>query len=718
MAEIPNDTGANLRRRAMETLDPEVALLLSGVPFNDLRQVHELEVHQIELELQNEELHQAQRDLEVRNNELLRSQKMQSHYFDLFDLAPAGYLTIGANDLIQEANLAAATMLGATKPALLQKALAGFFLPGDLELFTLNRNRVVESGALLTWEMRMRPAGRAPFWAQLQAIPAYGGNYLVTFSDISERKGAEAALNENQQLFHFTIDGLSAHICVIDAQGRIVITNRAWDRFAATNDLKEGTCGIGSNYFAACNSFGADDPAVNATVSGIKSVLVGTGLEYVTEYPCHSPDEERWFSCKVNPIDISGVKYAVIAHEDITQRKQTELLLQKNQELLTAVIDGTSDAVFAKDVEGRYILFNNAAARMSGKSIGEILGYDDRALLPEDDARAVMEVDREIRASGAARTIERTHVSATGETIFSRGVKKPLRDAQGAIIGVFCMSHDITEARRAEDEIQELNRSLEMRITHAVDELRLKDQMLVRQDRQAALGEMINNIAHQWRQPLATLGMIVQRAHAVGTREVLTADYLNEFKVSAMRQIRYMYETIDEFRDFYQRGKERVPFSPLSCINDAVKLFRPQLTSSVISVQIISGNYCQQRVDGFSNEFKQVILNLLGNARDAILERRENGDEPEEGRIVVQFSLDGEGAVTIDFSDNGCGIPAANAAQLFVPYFTTKEATGGTGIGLYMSRMIIEKALGGSIDPIAGVEGATFRIKLPLEKSA
>lgn len=718
MFKMPINTGTNLRRRAMETLDPDAASLLSDVPFYELRQLHELEIHQIELELQNEELRQAQRDLEMRYNELLRSQKMQSHYFDLFDLAPVGYLAIGKNGLIQEANLGAAAMLSVTKPALLQQALVGFFRPNDLELFTLHRNRVIESGALLTWEMRMLPAGGAPFWAQLQATPAHGGDYLVTFFDISERKRAEVALNENQQLFHSTIDGLSAHICVIDARGRIVITNRAWDSFGSANEMDEGTFGIGTDYFAACNTSGEEGPAVNAIISGIRSVLAGTCLEYVTEYRCNSPDEKRWFCCKVNPLDISGVQYAVIAHENITKRKQTELLLLKNQDLLTAVIDGTSDAVFAKDVEGRYILFNNAAARMSGKSVGEILGNDDRVLFPADEARAVMEIDREIMASGEARDIERTHVSATGETICSRGVKKPLRDAQGGIVGVFCISHDDTEARCAEDEILELNRSLEVRIAHAVDDLRLKDLMLVRQDRQAALGEMISNIAHQWRQPLATLGMIVQRVHAVGTREVLTADYLDEFKVSAMRQVRYMSDTIDEFRDFYQLGKEKVPFSPLNCINDAVSLFRPQLTSSVISVQIFSGDYCQQRVDGFSNEFKQVILNLLGNARDAILERRENGGEPEEGRIAIHLALSGEGAVTIDINDNGCGIPAGNAAQLFVPYFTTKEASGGSGIGLYMSRMIIAKALGGSLDPVEGVEGATFRIKLPLEKLA
>jgi signal transduction histidine kinase len=233
------------------------------------------------------------------------------------------------------------------------------------------------------------------------------------------------------------------------------------------------------------------------------------------------------------------------------------------------------------------------------------------------------------------------------------------------------------------------------------------------------MGEVVCAIAHQWRQPLATLGMIVQRAHAVGTmQEGLTADYLDEFKANAMRQIRYMSDTIEEFRGFYRPEKEKAPFSPLNCINDSVRLFEPQFTSSNIAVNVDCRGCESKLVDGSSNEFKQVILNLLGNARDAILENRNVKGAPEQGRISVRISVNTKNSISIDVSDNGCGIPPDIAPHILDPYFTTKEKSGGTGLGLYMSRTIVEKSLGGSLRPVQSHEGATFRIELPLRKTS
>jgi signal transduction histidine kinase len=123
-------------------------------------------------------------------------------------------------------------------------------------------------------------------------------------------------------------------------------------------------------------------------------------------------------------------------------------------------------------------------------------------------------------------------------------------------------------------------------------------------------------------------------------------------------------------------------------------------------------------VDGSSNEFKQVILNLLGNARDAILENRNVKGAPEQGRISVRISVNTKNSISIDVSDNGCGIPPDIAPHILDPYFTTKEKSGGTGLGLYMSRTIVEKSLGGSLRPVQSHEGATFRIELPLRKTS
>jgi signal transduction histidine kinase len=123
-------------------------------------------------------------------------------------------------------------------------------------------------------------------------------------------------------------------------------------------------------------------------------------------------------------------------------------------------------------------------------------------------------------------------------------------------------------------------------------------------------------------------------------------------------------------------------------------------------------------VYGVPNEFKQVVLNLLSNARDAILARRSANKGPEEGTIGVSIYSGKKNSVIIDFSDNGCGIPADAAPRIFDPYFTTKEESGGTGIGLYMSRMIVEDSLGGRLRLVKGKGGTLFRIELPQKEIA
>lgn len=236
------------------------------------------------------------------------------------------------------------------------------------------------------------------------------------------------------------------------------------------------------------------------------------------------------------------------------------------------------------------------------------------------------------------------------------------------------------------------------------------------QSRLIAMRDLISAIAHQWRQPLATLGMIIQRTHAIGTTREITPEYLDEFKTNAMRQVRYMSETIDEFRDFYSPDKQKVLFSPLSCINDAVRLLDAQFTNNGITVSVQYDGSGELLVIGIPNEFKQVVLNLLGNARDAIHDSRTTSGGPVQGRIEVRISAQGNNAMIIDIGDNGCGIPDDIAARIFAPHFTTKKESGGTGIGLYMSRMIVEESLRGDLRLLRRDHGAAFRIELPLEK--
>lgn len=146
-----------------------------------------------------------------------------------------------------------------------------------------------------------------------------------TDKDITTGELTQAALRVQEQFARSTLDGLSAHICVIDNDGKIIITNRAWNTFAVENNSFEGTYGEGDNYLGACKVRSEDEKEdIEGIVAGIRGVMTGTQPEFVKEYPCHSPDTERWFICRANRFTLSGVTYAVISHENITERIQAE----------------------------------------------------------------------------------------------------------------------------------------------------------------------------------------------------------------------------------------------------------------------------------------------------------------------------------------------------------------------------------------------------------
>jgi len=200
--------------------------------------------------------------------------------------------------------------------------------------------------------------------------------------------------------------------------------------------------------------------------------------------------------------------------------------------------------------------------------------------------------------------------------------------------------------------------------------------------------------------------------------EGLTLEYLDEFKASAMRQIKHMSGTIDDFRSFHRVEIEKEPFSPSRCIFNAIRLIEPQFTSRGIEIDTHFHDFESLQSIGFPNEFMQAILNLFSNSRDAILQRRKTDGQPEVGRITINISVRESDSMIIHIKDNGCGIPAGLVAQIFDPYFTTKEEGEGTGIGLYMSRVIVEDHLDGRISIAESLDGgAVFIIELPLRKN-
>lgn len=267
---------------------------------------------------------------------------------------------------------------------------------------------------------------------------------------------------------------------------------------------------------------------------------------------------------------------------------------------------------------------------------------------------------------------------------------------------------DITGRKNAEEELRKINEKLGEMVDDAVSEVRAKDKMLIQQSKMAAMGEMIGAIAHQWRQPLNALGLIIQDLKVTFLLNELTKDSMEKITSDAMNQIKFMSKTIDDFRNFFRPDKPKAPFYIKNAVEDVLKITSAGLENNDIEV-ILDYEDANLAVVGYENEFKQVVLNLINNAKDAVAEKIKS--EKIEGKIKISLSKHNSKAI-LTVSDNGGGIENNVLEKIFEPYFTTKEQGKGTGIGLYMSKMIIEDNMSGKLSAVNTADGAKFLIEL------
>ena len=233
------------------------------------------------------------------------------------------------------------------------------------------------------------------------------------------------------------------------------------------------------------------------------------------------------------------------------------------------------------------------------------------------------------------------------------------------------------------NEIKKLNNSLEIKIKKAIEENRKKDQIMFQQSKFAAMGEMIGAIAHQWRQPLNALAINIQLLLDDYEDKKINEKYLEKFEEEQMKTISFMSKTIDDFRNFFAQDKEKEAFVIKDAIKEVIELFDKQLKNHNITISLKGDD---SKILGYKNEFKQVILNIINNAKEAMIE-----NNIENGEIEINVKNN-----TITIKDNAGGIPKEIQDKIFDPYFTTKE--NGTGIGLYMAKIIIQEHLKGNIN--------------------
>ncbi|GEM_PF-1030242 len=270
------------------------------------------------------------------------------------------------------------------------------------------------------------------------------------------------------------------------------------------------------------------------------------------------------------------------------------------------------------------------------------------------------------------------------------------------------------EKERVLRRLKSLNLDLERRVKEEVLKRQENEKMLMLRSRQAQMGEMISMIAHQWKQPLNTLALVMNNLYMKYQLKKIDDAFVEQFREEAQRQINHMSTTISDFRNFFKPQSKVGDFDPCEILEKAVMMIEPLYRKEGITIKL---ERCTQefRVTGYANELIQVLINLMHNAKDVILERIQTCDPAIPREIVLNVARE-ENEVCICVQDHAGGVDSAIIESIFDPYFSTKTEKNGTGLGLYMSKIIIEKHMSGTISVENRDHGACFMIRFPLAK--
>ena len=392
-----------------------------------------------------------------------------------------------------------------------------------------------------------------------------------------------------------------------------------------------------------------------------------------------------------------------------------------------------SNIVSKTDINGIITFVNDEFCKISGYSYDELIGQNHNIVRHPDVPNSNFETLWETILAKKSFKATVKNLSKDKKTVYLNTTITPILDKDENIIEFIAIRYDVTaevELKKSLEEkekeleqlnlnleqkvkeqtkqLKELNKTLEQRVQEEIKKNEEKQKLLFWQSRMASLGQMLANIAHQWRQPLTELNLTLFNMKKACTQN-------NEKKVDELYKeskslISNMSLTIEDFSNFFNPQKEKKSFEIKEAVNEALMVLRKVIELENIHIQIdVPINY---KVIGVSNELSQVIINLIQNSKDAFIQNDITNRTimitlKEKQILDKKYSL-------LEISDNAGGITKENIDKIFEPYFTTKHKSQGTGLGLFMSKMIIEKSLDGQLSHKNTKDGSIFTIKLVL----
>ena len=414
---------------------------------------------------------------------------------------------------------------------------------------------------------------------------------------------------------------------------------------------------------------------------------------------------------KIDSLTISWNKkdYEVSYFEDIyyfkdiskyrnmhSQLKKSLRDLRSKKEELQAVFDLAGNGISILNKEGTFIYANKFFQTMMEYSMEELYKESCISLSSPEYAEPSKSAVQRAIEEGIVNRFRKVCVTKSGKEINASMSLSYIKSTDEIVM----ITSDITEDIKYQDD-------LKRRINQEVKKRTQQYEIMCHQSRLAAMGEMIEAIAHQWRQPLNGLGIIVQGLRHLSNNNKFDFNLLNEVETEMLEKINYMSQTIDDFSNFFKISKEKKIFNILNSLKDTISLVDIQLKNQNINVEVNIEEGVNLEIFGLENEFRQALLNIIHNSIDALVLKNITN------KYINIDIIRNSNFVELILSDNAGGIPKKNIQKIFKPYFTTKKE--GNGIGLYMSKIIIEHHMKGSLSVQNNQDGAIFTISLKAE---
>ena len=600
----------------------------------------DLRTHQIELETQNEELRRTQEELDV----------SRSRYFDLYDLAPVGYVTISETGLILEANLTAANLLGIARDGLVNLRFSRFILNEYQGTFYLLRKQILETSEPQSCELQMARHGDAPFWARLEATAVRDENGLtenrLVLSDITESKLAEVALRRSESKLEKIVSNIGDVVALIDQGGITRYKSPNIERLFGWKPSEVVGTGVldkvhPEDFETARKFFDALLSEPNAT---------GT-TEY--RYQC-SDGSYRWIEFTgVNLLHDPDLHGLLGDYHDLTKRKQAGA----ERELLMMAIQQAAEIVYITDAKGQIEYVNPAFETLTGYSREEVIGQNPRMFHSGQQDSSFYRTMWETLSCGKIWQGTLVNKKKDGTVITEETTISPVHDAAGKIINYVAVKRDIT---------------LELSLRAQFDQAQKME----------SVGRLAGGVAHDFNNMLGViLGYTELALEQVGTDHMIFAD-LQEIRNAAERSA----DLTRQLLAFSRQQTIAPKVLDLSQTIAGMLNMLGRLIGEDIKLVFDPGkSLWPTKID--PSQIDQVLVNLCVNARDAIADvgtiTIEIGNATFDENYCMTHAgfMPGE-YVGVTVSDTGSGMDKATMDHIFEPFFTTKEMGKGTGLGL------------------------------------